>query len=62
MTLTDFEREARRSGIGGSDLAAIMGLDDYRGPLLVYGSKVDGIDQKGSVAMQRGNYLESFAC
>ncbi|MFF5655280.1 YqaJ viral recombinase family nuclease [[Kitasatospora] papulosa] len=31
--------EARRSGIGGSDVAAILGLDKYRGPRHVFEAK-----------------------
>ncbi len=32
--------EARRQGVGASDVAAIMGASDYDGPLSVYASKV----------------------
>ena len=36
---------ARRTGIGGSDIAAILGLSPWRTPLDVYRDKVDGEDQ-----------------
>lgn len=35
---------ARRKGIGGSDVAAILGLDNYRSPLAVYLEKTDQFD------------------
>lgn len=63
MTLTAEEKEARRSGLGGSDIAAIMGLDKNRGPLVIYGSKAAGIDveiYKDDTASRRGNILEGF--
>lgn len=38
-------REARRMGIGGSDAAAIMGLNPYRSPLAVYLDKLGELRQ-----------------
>lgn len=61
---TDMSREewlaARRGGIGGSDMAAILGLDDYRTPLAVYLDKIGGLpdDDEPSEAMEWGNRLE----
>lgn len=40
---------ARRTGIGGSDIAAILGLSPYRTPLDVY------LDKRGELAEQAGN-------
>lgn len=39
LGLTDEQRAARRRGIGGSDIAAILGLDPYRGPFDVWCEK-----------------------
>jgi putative phage-type endonuclease len=61
MALTAEELEARRDGIGGSDVAAILGLDKWRGPLAVYLSKIGEGENSTSIAGRRGNHLESFA-
>ncbi|MCY0957657.1 YqaJ viral recombinase family protein [Streptomyces sp. H27-H5] len=48
----------RRSGIGGSDVAAILGLDKYRGPRHVFEAK-HGRDTDGdNEAMEFGRELE----
>lgn len=49
---------ARRSGIGGSDIAAILGLSPWRTPLDVYRDKVDGAEQPETEAMRWGRLLE----
>lgn len=36
--------EIRRSGIGGSDAATLMGHDDHNGPLVIFESKVFPVD------------------
>lgn len=52
--------EARRTGIGGSDVAAICGLDPYRGPVRVYVEKVEGVtDDNSNERMRWGNRLEA---
>jgi len=49
----------RRKGIGGSDVAAIMGLSPYRTPLDVYLDKIgEGADQPDNTAMKFGRLLE----
>ncbi|GII88218.1 endonuclease [Sphaerisporangium siamense] len=45
----------RRQGIGGSDVAAILGMDRYRGPLHVYQ------DKRGELAEQRSARLDRAA-
>lgn len=51
--------QARRSGIGGSDIAAILGLSKWRTPLEVYQSKRgEAPDQPDNDAMRWGRYLE----
>ena len=53
-------REERRKGIGGSDVAAIMGLSAYRTPYQVWLDKVQGVhdDISGKPAVVWGNILE----
>ena len=51
--------DARRTGIGGSDIANIVGTG-YRSPYAVWAQKTDPTAQAstGSLQMQRGNALE----
>ncbi len=56
--LTPEQLEARRSGIGGSEIATILGLNPFSGPLDVYLSKVEGLDAVSNADMERGNFLE----
>lgn len=51
--------EARRTGIGGSDVAAILGLSKWRTPLQVFHEKRGEIaSQPDNEAMRWGRYLE----
>ena len=51
--------EARRTGIGGSDVAAILGLSKWATPLQVYRQKRGELDdQPDNPAMRWGRYLE----
>jgi putative phage-type endonuclease len=51
--------EARRAGIGGSDVAAILGLSKWKTPLQVYLEKRGEVgDQEDNAAMRWGRYLE----
>ncbi|CAL9608732.1 hypothetical protein SUDANB1_05580 [Streptomyces sp. enrichment culture] len=47
----------RRSGIGGSDVASILGLNKRRGPRRVYEEKF-GYEQPDNTYMRAGRYLE----
>jgi putative phage-type endonuclease len=53
--------EARRQGIGGSDAAAIIGLDRYRSAIDVYADKI-GLkpEQPDNEAMRQGRDLEQY--
>lgn len=56
--------EARRAGIGGSDVPAILGISPYRGvtQLSVWASKVghdEGRDES-TYSQRRGSHMESF--
>ena len=52
---------ARRGGIGGSDVAAIMGISKYRSPYEVWLEKTGRVEPKdisGKQAVEWGNRLE----
>lgn len=49
---------ARREGIGGSDVAAVLGISKYRGPLHVYYDKLGVLDDRDTPAMEWGRRLE----
>ncbi|MCF3960337.1 YqaJ viral recombinase family nuclease [Streptomyces fuscigenes] len=50
----------RRMGIGGSDVAAILGLDKYRGPRHVYEEKHGREIVRDNEAMEIGREIEDF--
>lgn len=54
--------DERRKGIGGSDVAAILGESKHSSPLKVYKDKVDGIreDVSDKVFVRKGRDLEAF--
>ena len=53
--------DARRRGLGGSDIAAIAGLSPWRSPMAVYLEKIGDIpDQEENEAMYWGKTLESI--
>lgn len=45
MALTDKQLEVRRSGVGASEIAAILGIGKYEGPLEVFNRKVGSGDE-----------------
>lgn len=53
--------EFRRTGLGSSDMAAILGECPYRTPLSVYRSIVEGVYAKDNFAMARGREWEPVA-
>jgi len=57
--ITNEQWEQRRSGLGGSDAAAICGLSRYKSPLDVYLEKVEGFyNTDNNEAIHFGNILE----
>jgi len=55
------ENVDRKSGIGGSEVAAILGLSPWAGPLSVYASKLGLTNpEPPSLAMRIGTALEEF--
>lgn len=60
MTREDWLSE-RRKGIGGSDAAAIMGMNPWRSPLAVYMDKLGLAPEiKATEAIRQGNDLEDY--
>lgn len=53
-------RAARRAGIGASEVAAVLGVSKWDGPLVVYGKKVHGYESPVSDAMEIGTELEPW--
>lgn len=45
--------------LGGSDVAAVLGLSRYGGPLSVWGRVVHGVEREGSEHAIRGKWLEA---
>ena len=58
MPISDLQREQRRAWVGGSDVAAILGLDPYKSPLDVYLDKTQPLEDTRSTAAELGNLLE----
>lgn len=49
---------ARRTGIGGSDVAAVVGISKYAGPTRVYYDKLGVLGDQDNAAMEWGRRLE----
>jgi len=61
--LTNEQLQARKKGIGGSDAAAVCGLDIYRSPLDVFLEKtgqVESQDISHKNCIKYGNFFEDF--
>ena len=58
--LTPEQLILRKTGIGGSDAAAIVGLGKYSTPLSVYLDKTTDVVKETTEVMTRGNVLEPF--
>lgn len=50
--------EARRKGIGASEIAAVLGISPWESPFSLYWRKVNGWDFEPSAEMEWGNRLE----
>ncbi len=55
---TPEQQEFRRGHIGGSEIAAIVGLHPFLSPIDVWLSKVEGYQREATPDMERGIYLE----
>ncbi len=58
VSLSAEQKATRRGGMGGSETAAIFGLDKFKRPFDVYTSKVDGWEPEQTEDMLRGECLE----
>jgi len=58
MSFTPEQQEFRRGHIGGSEVAAIVGLHPFLSPIDVWLSKVEGFQRETTPDMERGIYLE----
>lgn len=56
--LTEDQKKMRRTGVGGSEIAAIVGLNPYSSPIDVWRSKVEGWSPEVTGPMLRGTFLE----
>lgn len=59
MSLTDEQKKLRLQGVGGSEIAAIVGLNPYATALDVWRAKVEGYEQPVTAPMERGTFLEA---
>jgi len=50
--------EGRRKGIGGSDVAAILGINPYKSAFSVYMDKIEGTTFEGNIHTEFGNWME----
>lgn len=50
--------EERKTGMGGSDIAAILGLSQFKTPFEIYQSKVGEVEEKQNELFYWGNALE----
>jgi len=51
--------ERRRTLLTASDVAAVLGQDERRGPLAVYAAKVGGVESDETLPMRRGRRMEA---
>lgn len=58
MSLSPEQLAVRRTGMGGSETAALFGLDKFKRPFDIYAAKVDGWEPEQNDDMLRGECLE----
>jgi len=56
--ITAEQQAARRKYIGASEAAAVLGLDPYRTPRMVWAAKVEGVERPAGKAALLGQCLE----
>ena len=57
---TEEWREARRGGIGGSDVGVVLGMSKWKNPLELFNEKVFGPKDFSSLPAEIGSFLEPF--
>lgn len=59
MALTDEQKELRRKGIGGSEIAAVAGINPWSSPVDVWERKVGQVEEEvDNYQVERGTFLE----
>ncbi len=58
MSLTEEQLAMRLTGVGGSEVAAVCGLNPFAGPFDVYRAKVEGHVIEDNEHMERGRFFE----
>lgn len=58
MSLSDEQKAMRLTGIGGSEISAIVGLNPHAGPIDVYATKLEGREVPDNFNMERGRFFE----
>lgn len=56
--LSDEQKKMRRTGVGGSEISAIVGLNPYLSAIDVFRNKVEGWSPEETAAMLRGSFYE----
>ncbi len=62
MSLTQEQKALRLTGIGGSEIAAVLGLSPWARPIDVWRAKVMGMEVEETLPMRRGRILEPAIC
>lgn len=62
MSLTQEQKALRLTGIGGSEIAAVLGLSPWARPIDVWRAKVMGMEVEETLPMKRGRILEPAIC
>ena len=57
---TDAWLDARRGGIGGSDVGVVLGMNKWKTPLELFNEKVYGAEPFSSLPAEIGSFLEPF--
>jgi putative phage-type endonuclease len=60
--LSTTQKAIRRMGIGGSEIACVLGISPFGGPLDVWQGKVEGRELEETPALRRGRILEPAVC
>ncbi len=58
MSLSEEQLALRRTGVGGSEVGALLGVDPRSGPLDVYLAKKEGLVRESTPVMELGNFYE----
>ncbi len=57
--LTPAQKELRKTGVGASEIAALIGISKWATPIAIYEAKVHGFELESSYAMELGTEFEA---